>query len=378
MATQPTTTSDARSLDEISVEETMHRGVLTCPLWTPLRDVARMMATYRVHSIVALGEGDDEDGEPLLWGVVSDLDLLSAAEDVEGRTAGGTAATELLTVAPDETLARAAELMRDHRVSHLVVVEPETDRPVGILSTLDVAAALGGVLEPRERPAARVDDLMTRRVVTVGPETSLKQVASLLVEHRISGVPVVQDAEVLGVVSESDILAKERGPLAGPEGLMGWLLGDVMKETRQKLAARTAREAMSSPAITIEGWRPPASAAALMLERGVKRLPVVKNGKLVGVLSRGDLVRAFTRTDAEIEHDIREDVLLGSFWMSPNEIEVRVEDGDVTLKGTVGAPLVAEILPQQVQRVPGVISVRAELAPRAEHSSRRFRRLSRR
>jgi CBS domain-containing protein len=63
-------------------------------------------------------------------GSVSDLDLLSAAEDVEGRTAGGTAATELLTAATDETLARAAELMRDHGVAHLVVVEPETDRPV--------------------------------------------------------------------------------------------------------------------------------------------------------------------------------------------------------------------------------------------------------
>jgi CBS domain-containing protein len=365
MTTKPTTEPGTRSLDGIAVEEAMHRGVLKCPLWTPLADVARMMATYRVHSVVAVGEGGDDD-EALLWGVVSDLDLVSAAalDDVEGRTAGGTAATELLTITPDETLARAAQLMREHGVSHLVVVDSKLDRPIGILSTLDVAAAIAGVLESRSARAARVEELMTRRVVTVPPDMPLKEVACLLVEHGISGAPVVRRGEVLGVVSESDFLVKERGSLPEPHGLLGWLVGDAMEESRAKLNARTAAEAMSAPAVTIESWRSPASAAGLMLEHGVKRLPVLKHGELVGIVSRADLVRAFTRSDAEIEREIREDVILGAFWMSPNDIDVQVEDGEVTLTGRVEAPLVAEILPEQVQRVPGVLSVRAELATR--------------
>jgi CBS domain-containing protein len=379
MTTEQITSAKSRPLSDVRVEAAMHRGVLKCPLWTPLEDVARMMATYRVHSIVALGEGGDEDEEPLLWGVVSDLDLVSAAagEDVSGRTAGGTAATEVVTIAQDETLDRAAQLMREHAVSHLVVVDRETDAPVGILSTLDVAAAISGLLETRDRHASRVEELMTRRVVTVPPEMPLKDVARLLVEHGISGAPVVRDGEVLGVISESDFLVKERGRLPSPDGLLGWLIGDVMEDSRAKLEARTASEAMTAPAITIESWRSPASAAGLMLEEGVKRLPVVKHGRLVGILSRADLVRAFTRSDAEIEREIREDVIVGSLWMSPNDVDVEVHDGEVTLSGTVETPLVAELLPQQVERVPGVLSVRSDLTAQADQAPRRlFRRLA--
>jgi CBS domain-containing protein len=231
--------------------------------------------------------------------------------------------------------------------------------------TGSAAATHDNVGERLYRRATRVDELMTPRVLTVTADTPLKHVALLLVEHGISGVPVVDDdGHVVGVVSEGDVLTKERGSQPGPEGFVGWLLGDVMKETHRKLAARTAGEAMSAPAITIEAWRPPASAAGLMIQHGVKRLPVLRNGKLVGILSRADLVRAFTRTDAEIEREIRDDLLLGSLWISPNDVEVRVQDGDVTLTGSVETPLVAELLPRQVERVPGVLSVQGELTAR--------------
>jgi CBS domain-containing protein len=133
-----------RDLAAIGVAEAMHAGVLTCPLDTPLPDVARMMALYRIHAVVVFGEdGDDLDG-PGLWGVVSDLDLVQAAVtgDAEDRTARGTAVTPVLTIAPEDTLRRAAQLMTEHEVAHLVVVDRETARPVGVLSTLDVARAL--------------------------------------------------------------------------------------------------------------------------------------------------------------------------------------------------------------------------------------------
>jgi CBS domain-containing protein len=124
----------------------MHRGVLNCPLEAPLRTVARMMALYRVHAIVAFGEDTDDADGPGLWGVVSDLDLVQAAlsGELEDHTAGGAAITPALVVAPDDTVRRAAQLMSEHEVAHVVVVDRETTRPVGVLSTLDIARAIAG------------------------------------------------------------------------------------------------------------------------------------------------------------------------------------------------------------------------------------------
>ena len=122
----------------------MHPGTVTCPPETPLRTVARMMARYSIHCVVVLADIDEADWEGRLWGVVSDLDLVeaAAAADLDERTAGGTAASPLVTVPPEETLERAAQLMAEHETSHLVVVDPASDRPVGVLSTLDVARVI--------------------------------------------------------------------------------------------------------------------------------------------------------------------------------------------------------------------------------------------
>ena len=126
------------------VAEAMHPGTITCPPETPLADVARMMAAYSIHCVVVLADVDEADFEGRLWGVVSDLDLVEAAAtaDLEERTAGGTAASPLVTVPPDESLERAAQLMAENETAHLVVVDPASDRPVGVLSTLDVARVL--------------------------------------------------------------------------------------------------------------------------------------------------------------------------------------------------------------------------------------------
>lgn len=136
--------TERRGLAEIEVAEAMHPGVLTCPLETPLRDVARMMALYRIHAVVVFGEETDDANGVGLWGVVSDLDLVQAAvgDELEDRTAGGTAVTPVLTIAAGDTLLRAAQLMSEHDVTHLVVVDRGATRPVGVLSTLDVARAL--------------------------------------------------------------------------------------------------------------------------------------------------------------------------------------------------------------------------------------------
>lgn len=137
-------TSTRVDLDSISVAEAMHAGVLTCPLEASLRDVAWMMVLYRVHAIVAFGEDTDDVDGAGLWGVVSDLDLVHAAVagEIEDHTAGGMAATPALLIGHDDTLQHAAQVMSEHEVAHAIVVDPESSRPVGILSTLDIARVL--------------------------------------------------------------------------------------------------------------------------------------------------------------------------------------------------------------------------------------------
>jgi len=136
-------TRTRRTLAEIPVSEAMHPGTLTCPPETPLRTVARMMATYRVHCVFVLADAEEADSERVLWRVVSDRDLARAAsDDLDERSAGGTAATPLVSVSPGETLKRAAQLIAESETSHLVVVDPVSARPIGVLSTLDIACAI--------------------------------------------------------------------------------------------------------------------------------------------------------------------------------------------------------------------------------------------
>jgi len=207
----------------------------------------------------------------------------------------------------------------------------------------------------------KIEDVMSRDVVTVDPSTPLREVAALLAEKRISGLPVVSEGRVVGVVSEADVLAKERGETHERGGLLSFLVQD-RATAELKLEARTAGEAMSAPAITIRPDRPLPEAAGVMIDEGVNRLPVVdENGQLLGIVTRADLVKAFVRSDAELAEEIREDVLLKALWIPPEAVSVSVDEGVVTLTGHVENRATAEILPQFVQRVPGVVSVLAEV-----------------
>jgi CBS domain-containing protein len=128
----------APPFEQASVSDAMRIGIINCPPATSLRDVARIMATYRIHSVVV---NEMEGGSPL--GVIGAVDLAAAA--ARGSflsTAAELARAEPVTVAADESLGRAARLMAEHEVSHLVVIQPQTGHPVGMLSALDVAGVL--------------------------------------------------------------------------------------------------------------------------------------------------------------------------------------------------------------------------------------------
>jgi len=200
----------------------------------------------------------------------------------------------------------------------------------------------------------KVMDVMSTEVFTVGPATSLKDVARLLVTHGISGVPVVDEGAVLGVVSEGDLLFKERGP-SDRGRVFSWLLDEYGMEGQAKEEARTAADAMTSPARTISPNVLVSAAASQMLEHHVNRLPVVADDRLVGIVTRADLVRAFVRTDEEIEGEIRE--MVKRLLLPGAGVDVHVDEGSVSLSGQLERHSDVDMVSRRTERVPGVVSV---------------------
>jgi CBS domain-containing protein len=202
----------------------------------------------------------------------------------------------------------------------------------------------------------RIADVMTVKVLTVAPETPLKDVAELLAARGISGMPVVGgDGRVLGVVSEADILQKERRPTK-PTTLDRWLHRQAGADAKR--TATTAAEAMTAPAVTVKGSRRLDVAASLMLDGHVNRLPVVdEDGVLVGIVTRADLVRAFAHTDDEIAREIRDEVLLHELWLRPEDFQLTVKRGEVAVFGHFATEDERKLLVRRVTLVPGVVSV---------------------
>lgn len=132
------------------VADVMSPRVIHCTPETPLEDVARVMATNHVHAVYVFDYGTEDDEAVLMWGLVSDLDLVAALPVIDERVAGNTAVTPLVTVSSDESLERAAQLMSETANAHLAVIDPLTDRPAGVLSTLDIARAIAERTVQRE------------------------------------------------------------------------------------------------------------------------------------------------------------------------------------------------------------------------------------
>jgi CBS domain-containing protein len=141
------TAPSAGVLTQRTVRDAMQLGLFECPADADLASVARTMAEKRIHCVVVGGiDRRSRSGAPLAWGVVSDLDVMrAAASGAERLTAGQLAAADLVVVDPTDTLARATRLMAEHDTAHLVVASPQTGRPVGMISTLDIARALAGM-----------------------------------------------------------------------------------------------------------------------------------------------------------------------------------------------------------------------------------------
>jgi len=134
------------SLDGLEVRDVMHEGIISCTPETTLRNAARMLATYRVHALMVFPRREADTGHVASWGVVSDLDLVEAVaeHDPDATTVGEVAGSPVRCVQPDEPLANAVLTMSANKLTHVIVLDRRTSRPVGILSALDVARALAG------------------------------------------------------------------------------------------------------------------------------------------------------------------------------------------------------------------------------------------
>jgi len=227
----------------------------------------------------------------------------------------------------------------------------------------------------------KVEEIMTRAVLTTGPDAQVRDVARILVENHISGLPVCdEEGQVIGVVSEGDILFKEYDPTLGRTSwLFSWFSEDEVIRENMKARALNVRDAMTAPAITVHAYCSVAEAARLMSEHGVNRLPVIGARKLVGIVTRTDLVRAFVREDVDIRNEIEEDVLRRNLWLEePEAVVVEVERGAVHVAGRLETRSEALALERLAARVPGVVSVESELTWTTDDTSRSAQRQLRR
>jgi CBS domain-containing protein len=204
--------------------------------------------------------------------------------------------------------------------------------------------------------SATVRDVMTTRVVSVRTDASFKEMAAMLRSTRISAFPVIDDAgRVIGVVSEADMLVKEAVQADGSSMLA------ALRHFREddKAAGVTAGELMSSPAVTIGPDAPIEEAARLMYDRRVKRLPVVTaTGRLLGIISRVDVLSVFSRPDEEIRDEVVHRVLPGVVACKPGDFDVAVRDGIVTISGVAQDDQAARAILGAVRHVQGVVAVR--------------------
>jgi CBS-domain-containing membrane protein len=204
-----------------------------------------------------------------------------------------------------------------------------------------------------------VKDVMSTHVIAVRQNASYKDMAAMLHEQRVSAFPVLDDHnKVIGVVSESDLLTKE-----ALEGTVPGMLQSMMAQREHARAtAITAAGLMTKPPVTIGPDEPVTQAARLMYSRRLKRLPVISDdGTLIGIVTRADVLSVYSRPDADIQHEIIQDLILGMFACDPARFTVTVADGIVTIEGAPETDLVGRDIIDAARHVEGVVAVRDRL-----------------
>jgi len=197
--------------------------------------------------------------------------------------------------------------------------------------------------------------MMSTPVITIRPEAPLKEVAELMIARAVSGVPVVdRDGRLLGMISESDFLAREEhGRRTGIFDRLAETLG-----AGAKLHGRTAADLMTGPVITARPDTTARELGHLMAANAINRIPIVDDGRLVGIVTRADVVRTLIRPDDAITAEIRWR-FAHELWINPDDLRVETRNGVVTLAGTVETRADAELARRWARAVDGVVDVEA-------------------
>ncbi|MFG2030758.1 CBS domain-containing protein [Streptomyces sp. NPDC048825] len=214
-----------------------------------------------------------------------------------------------------------------------------------------------------------VAELMTRDVVRARRDTPFKEIVRLLAENDVTAVPVVDELDrPMGVVSEADLLRKSTDQ-ADPSGMVP--VPHLEAWERAKAEGSRAEELMSAPAVCARPEWNVVEAARLMEAQHVKRLPIVDEAdRLLGIVSRGDLLRIFLRRDDAIRDEVTEDVLRRTMGLAPSEVTVEVRDGRVALGGSVEFRSLIPIIERLCRSVDGVVSVAEHIAYRTDDARR--------
>lgn len=212
-------------------------------------------------------------------------------------------------------------------------------------------------------------DVMVSEVITVRADASVSEIAEILLTNKISGVPVVDDAgDLIGIVSEGDLIHRVE---VGTERRRSWWLDllagkQILAHEFIKAHACKAADLMTHPVITVNPDTPLSDLACLLDKHGIKRVPVTKQGKLVGIVSRANLVQALFKPRQEISSakkitnsDLREKILaqlrLEPWW--PGDVNVVVDDGDVELWGIVESQVEKDAIRVAIEGTPGVRAI---------------------
>lgn len=219
----------------------------------------------------------------------------------------------------------------------------------------------------------KVGSVMSTQVVRAAYGTPFKEVARLLGEHHISGLPVVDDDEkVIGVISETDLMMRQAGTPGPYDPKRRFRLADLTPAARRqavKATARTAGQLMTRPAVTVHASDTIVEAARTMAQRHVERLPVLdEEERLVGIVTRRDLLTVFLRPDDDIRTEVVDEVLTRTLWLPPRSVDVAVAEGVVTLTGHMERKSETEIAVSMTRQIDGVVAVVDKLTYRLDDS----------
>lgn len=221
----------------------------------------------------------------------------------------------------------------------------------------------------------KIEEIMTRDVIIVAPQTSIHEAARLMVDHGVSGLPVVDEqGKLVGVLSEGDLILRQRARQRVPWWRAFFHDGERLAREYQKAAGTTAEEVMTKAVISVSPDLPIEAAALILDQRRIRRVPVVADGRVVGIVSRGDLVKVLANAPSPVGGPTSDSQLVSEMrvrlaqepWVTHHGIVVDAKNGELLIWGLVASRAEKSALETMARSLPGVKGVRSQLLVESE------------